>query len=279
MTQRPIGVFDSGVGGLSVLDALVKTLPNEHFVYVGDTAHMPYGERSPEDIKRLVHGIERFLIDSCNAKMLVVACNTSAGILADYWQNGCSVPVVEPVLPISNWLKLQDKKQYQRIGLLATQGTINSGRYQQMLEQNGFEVFPVSCTGFAKLVEDNQFATPQGQALLKTFLEPLVEKQVDAIILGCTHYPFALEVLRRIWDELSFDKKVEWLDPALWMAVETEGLAVIKNKAENQALMTAFYVTGSSEDFDRTANALKFKTLMPLPSKSLAFPIVAGRLS
>lgn len=272
MTQRPIGVFDSGVGGLSVLDALVKALPNEHFVYVGDTAHMPYGERSPDEIRRLVQGIERFLLDECKAKMLVVACNTSAGILADYWRSGCPVPVVEPVLPITDWLGAQGEKTPRTVGLLATQGTVNSGRYQAVLEKRGINVVPVVCTGFAKLVEDNRFDTSEGHALLKTFLEPLAAQGVDAIILGCTHYPFALSLLKTLWEEVNPEKNVEWLDPAQWMATAVQGLAADNGKQSQCGLKTDFYVTGNPDSFDQTAMQLNLKTLRLTKATLLVLP-------
>ncbi len=270
-TASPVGIFDSGVGGLSVLDVLRGVLPNEDFVYVGDTAHMPYGERSPQEIALLAKGIVRTLVQTYQVKCIVVACNTSAGILSDYWrlaasENGCPVMAIEPAGPICEVLAREDR--YESLGLLATQNTVHSDLYGKTLRslKPSAQLTSVACLGLAKLVEDGEVDSPSGRELLLGFLEPLVSASVEAIILGCTHYPFATSVIAEL---LPADRPIELLDPALEMGKLLQ--AQLSDKGlRNQNTKTGelrYLVTGNPKAFDASAKRLPLKNLAHIVSE------------
>lgn len=187
----PIGVFDSGVGGLTVVRAIIDALPGESVSYLGDTAHAPYGPRAPEQVRDLALAVARQLADE-RAKLLVVACNTAAaagapGVVADQ----LGLPVVEVIGP------------HGRIGVIGTLGTIGSGAYQRVFaaQDAALRITVAACPSFVDFVERGVVRGRQLVGLAQAYLAPLQYAQVDTLVLGCTHYPLIAPVLQEVMGE------------------------------------------------------------------------------
>ncbi|HEY5996122.1 MAG TPA: glutamate racemase [Candidatus Deferrimicrobiaceae bacterium] len=199
--DRPIGVFDSGVGGLTVLRELVKTLPQERFVYVGDTARVPYGTKSRETVTRYAIEIANHLIVRHDIKMLVVACNTASSLSLPVLRKIYKIPVVGMVDPCVR--RAAALPQRTAIGVIGTAGTIRSGAYDEALKQAipGAEVRSIACPLFVSLVEEGITANTITRAVVAEYLEPFRIQPPDSLILGCTHYPVLKEPIRELLGE------------------------------------------------------------------------------
>jgi len=194
---QPIGIFDSGVGGLSVLRALRQVLPGEDILYVGDQAHIPYGPRSQGEIQQFSVGITRFLLKK-GAKLILVACNTASAaalhFLREKFQSIAIVgmePAVKPAAQASHTGK---------VGVLATSTTFAGDPYTTLVERfaRGVDLYQSTCPGLVEQVEAGELATPTTRAILEESLSPMLGVGVDTIVLGCTHYPFAVPLIREI---------------------------------------------------------------------------------
>ncbi|MBN9181183.1 MAG: glutamate racemase, partial [Microbacterium sp.] len=188
MNHAPIGIFDSGVGGLTVARAVSALLPRESVLYVGDTAHSPYGPKPIADVRRYSIEVLDALVDE-GVKMLVIACNTaSAAVLRDARER-YDVPVVEVIGPAVRTANSTTRNG--RIGVIGTEGTIGSGVYQDMLGVNeSLTVLAAACPRFVEFVEAGVTDTPEVLAVAEEYLAPLRHAGVDTLVLGCTHYPF-----------------------------------------------------------------------------------------
>jgi glutamate racemase len=188
--DRPIGVFDSGFGGLTVARALMDLLPEEDLVYVGDTARYPYGPRPLSEVQDFAHQIARHLVEQENTKMVVVACNTASAAALDLLRFELEVPVVGVIDPGVRALLRATRSG--RVGVIGTVGTIASGAYQRSVAAlaAGVELRCAACPGFVEFVERGETDTEQVHVLAERLLAPLVTAKVDALLLGCTHYPF-----------------------------------------------------------------------------------------
>lgn len=192
--NAPIGVFDSGVGGLSVLREIRARLPNETLFYLADSGHVPYGEKSPEFIRARCRSIAAFLLER-GAKALVLACNTAtAAGIAELRELYPHLPLVgmEPaVKPAAR------ATRSGVVGVLATTGTLKSAKFAALLDRFASDVRVVTqpCPGLVECVEAGELDTPQTRALLERFVQPLLEQGCDTLILGCTHYPFIKPLL------------------------------------------------------------------------------------
>ena len=191
---KPIGVFDSGVGGLSVLQEIRRVLPQEDIIYYADSAHCPYGLKTPEEIISRSFKICDFLL-SLNCKMLVVACNTASVAGLDLYRQKYPIPIVgmEPAIKPAISATKNGK-----IGVLATGVTLSGNRFSSLLEkyQNGAEVYSQPCPGLVEQVEKGCHNSTETAQLLKNYISPLLDKGVDTIVLGCTHYPFLKGTVR-----------------------------------------------------------------------------------
>ena len=191
MDDRPIGMFDSGFGGLTVARAVIDLLPAERLVYVGDTGHYPYGPRPLSEVRGFALEIARHLVDDHDVKLLVVACNTAAAAapLTELEQT-FGVPVVGVIEPGVRSVAMVT--QSGRIGVIGTVGAIASGAYQRTVARlaPGLELTCAACPGFVEFVERGETASDQVHVLAERLLAPLREAKVDALLLGCTHYPF-----------------------------------------------------------------------------------------
>lgn len=186
MTNRPVGMLDSGLGGISVLAQALRDLPREDFVYFGDTAHIPYGDKDPSEVLRLTRqGVDRLLEHGCKA--IVIACNTATSVAAAQLRQELQLPVIgiEPALKPASLLPGEGQ-----ILVLATQVTLKLPKFQALMERYGDHAVPVPCSGLMECVEDGQLEGERVDALLSELLTPYVDKPVKAVVLGCTHYPF-----------------------------------------------------------------------------------------
>ncbi|SDS05131.1 glutamate racemase [Microbacterium paraoxydans] len=188
MNDAPIGIFDSGVGGLTVARAIRAQLPRESFVYIGDTAHSPYGPKPIADVRRYALEVLDTLVDQ-GVKMLVIACNTASAAMLRDARERYDVPVVEVIGPAVR--RAVSTTRNGRVGVIGTVGTIGSRAYQDMLEVNErLQVFTAACPRFVEFVEAGVTGTPEVLAVAEEYLAPLREADVDTLVLGCTHYPF-----------------------------------------------------------------------------------------
>jgi glutamate racemase len=198
MDSRPIGVFDSGMGGLTVLHECLVTLPHEDFVYLGDGARLPYGPRPLEEIRRFAAEIAGYL-EGLGVKLIVAACNSATAAALPDLQRKLSVPVVGVLAPEAHAAVLATRNR--RIGLLATEATVASGRYVELVHSldAGAELFPVACPRLVPLIEgEDPFGEETAEAV-RAYAAPLREAGVDTVILGCTHYPLIRPVFQRVF--------------------------------------------------------------------------------
>jgi glutamate racemase len=188
--DRPIGIFDSGFGGLTVARALIDLLPDEQVVYVGDTARYPYGPRPAEEVAAFSAEIVSYLVEKEQVKMVVVACNTASAVALEQLRSSCSVPVLGVIDP--GLRSAQQATRNGHIGVIGTVGTIASGSYQRAAARLRISaaVHLAACPGFVEFVERGELESDQVHVLAERLLSPLRERGVDTLLLGCTHYPF-----------------------------------------------------------------------------------------
>ena len=189
-SSLPIGIFDSGIGGLTVANAIHKLLPNEQLVYFGDTAHLPYGDKSPEAIKYYSLKIAKFLLDK-KCKIIVIACNTASSRayndLVDFM--GDEVPIVSVIDPVI--AKITTEEHYKRIGVIGTKSTIKSNLYATKIAAINpeIEVRSLATPLLAPMIEEGFFNNQISSTVIKSYLSSPRLKKIDALILACTHYP------------------------------------------------------------------------------------------
>jgi len=195
-SENPIGVFDSGVGGLTILRAVRQALPRENLVYVADAAHVPYGEKSAAQIRDRTIAIGGFLAQ-LGAKIIVVACNTATAAAIDALRQQLQIPLVgvEPAIKPA-----VAATRSGVVGVLATPATLASERYHSLIERfaTGVRVVAQPCAGLAEHIEHGDLDGERTEKLLRSFVEPLLNEHADVIVLGCTHYPLVAHIVRRI---------------------------------------------------------------------------------
>lgn len=216
-TRRPIGIFDSGVGGLSVAREIRRTLPAEDLLYVADTAYCPYGDRPLEEVRTRALAVGRYL-ERAGAKLVVAACNTASGAALEQLRQALAVPVVglEPAVKTGAAVT-----RNRKLGVMATAGTLASARFARLVRDHahGVEVVPQPCPGLADLVEEGHFDGERLQAWLEQLTQPLKRAGVDTVVLGCTHYAFVSEPIARV-----LGPAVQLVDSAPAIARRTEHL-------------------------------------------------------
>lgn len=197
LDQRPIGLLDSGLGGISVLGEALRQLPNEDYVYYGDTANAPYGDKTPEEVLGLVHqAVERLIELRCKA--IVIACNTATSVSAGKLRQELALPIIgmEPALKPASLLPGEGK-----ILVMATRVTLALPKFQALMAQYGRDAVPVPCPGLMECVERGELEGPQVTALLRQLLGPWLSQPVKAVVLGCTHYPFLRKTIAALFPE------------------------------------------------------------------------------
>lgn len=192
-----IGLFDSGIGGLTVLQQLVRVLPHENFVYFGDTARLPYGEKSRETIIRYSIENSIFLFEK-NIKMLVIPCNTATSFALDKLQQIFSIPVIGVIEPGAESAVATTRNG--RIAVLGTRGTIQSHSYQKAILKHAPNAFilPIACPLFVPLVEENYVDHPATHLIVEEYLKPIRNQNIDTLLLGCTHYPLLKKLIAKV---------------------------------------------------------------------------------
>jgi glutamate racemase len=194
---RPIGIFDSGVGGLTVVSQIKKILPREDIVYFGDTARVPYGTKSKETITRFsVENVE-FLMTH-NVKLIVVACNTASSLSLDFLKKCFKVPIIGVIEPGAKFAGFSTRSR--RIGVIGTQATISSGAYEKAIRRahRSAKVFTESCPLFVPIVEEGWVDQKVARDIADIYLAPLKKAGIDTLIMGCTHYPMLKSVIKKV---------------------------------------------------------------------------------
>lgn len=250
MKNAPIGIFDSGIGGLTVAREIVKQLPNESTIYLGDTARVPYGTRSKEVITQFGFELVKFLLKR-NVKAMVIACNTISAVALSEIEKTSPVPVVGVVKPaVKKAVSVTKNKASllrgnKRIGVIGTQGTIQSKAYENEIKKMdpGIKVFSVGCPLFVPLAEeglDNHEAT---RLVAKDYLDDIIASNIDTLILGCTHYPLLLETISK-----TVGPNVGLVDSAEPTAEELKKILQDRKLLSNNKNPTyEFYVTDAPE--------------------------------
>jgi glutamate racemase len=194
--QKPIGVFDSGIGGLTVVRALLEQLPNENIVYFGDTARVPYGSKSPQVVREYTVDDTDFLL-SKDVKMIVVACNTVSAVALDVVQKRANLPVTGVIIPGAK--AAAEATKNNRIGVIGTHATITSNAYSNELKriQKSAHVFGKACPLFVPLVEEGWLDSKASELIADEYLFPLTIEKIDTLILGCTHYPLLKKTITK----------------------------------------------------------------------------------
>ena len=254
-TNAPIGVFDSGVGGLTVAREIMRQIPNERIVYFGDTARVPYGSKSKDIITKYSIQIIRFLLKE-NVKALVIACNTASAFALDTMQKEFDIPIIGVLKPGA---KVAAKTTVNgRIGLIGTEGTIHSGMYAQFIKsiKPDVEVIGKPCPLFVPLVEEGMLHDTITDQVAERYLSTLKDKNIDTLIMGCTHYPLLRSTIRRVMGE-----SVNLVNPAYETAIELKKLLENKNLAnvcdvDSPSSMYRFYVSDAAEKFKAFANSI-----------------------
>ncbi|HEY3463484.1 MAG TPA: glutamate racemase [Gaiellaceae bacterium] len=196
--SRPVGVFDSGVGGLTVLHECLVTMPHEDFVYLGDHARLPYGPRTRDEVRRFAHEIGLYL-QGLGVKMVVVACNTATSVALPDLQGELEVPVVSVIVPEAH--AAVQAPRNRRVGLLATAATVEAGRYAQLVHalDAGILFHPVACPRLVPLIEGGDPYGEETERAVREYAAPLQAQGVDTVILGCTHYPLIRKIFERVF--------------------------------------------------------------------------------
>jgi len=242
MDGRPIGMFDSGFGGLSVARALIDLAPHEDLVYVGDTGRYPYGPRPQAEVRAFATQIAGWLVDEHDVKLVVVACNTASAAALDVLSGVLPVPVVGVIDP--GVRAVAKATRNRRVGLIGTVGTISSGAYQRAIRSLPvpLELACAACPGFVEFVERGETSSDQVAVLAERLLAPVRDAGIDALLLGCTHYPFLARTIADVMgrdvvlvasaDETAFEVR-DVLDRAgVGRDVDTEGALTVYSSGD-----------------------------------------------
>ncbi|MFM7426488.1 MAG: glutamate racemase [Elainella sp.] len=240
--RAKIGVFDSGVGGLTVLRELYRQLPNESILYFGDTARLPYGIRSQAEIIQFVREILVWMQQQ-QVKMVVMACSTGSALALETVRSEFDIPILGVLLPGARAAVQVGK----RIGVIATPATADSNAYRRAIQEIDAtaQVWQVGCPQFVPLVENNRIQDDYTRQIAKDYLTPLLEHQIDTLVYGCTHYPHLAPVIKSI-----VPRSVKLIDPAVHVVrAAAQELEMLGLRSTRPAVPTQFYVSGCPQTF------------------------------
>ena len=240
-----LGLFDSGIGGLTVVKELLRRAPNVSFLYLGDKARAPYGNKTEETIERYAIEDVSFLVEK-GATEIIIACNTASSLALDHLKE--VFPHVRFFDVISPAIEATSKLGKKKIGVIGTRATIESGVYAQRLKEKGFDVYSAACPLFVYLVEEGWINKPETQRIARTYLATLKQKQIDTLILACTHYPLMQKVIKQ-----SLQKRVKIIDSpsALFESIERDAPELLKPESQ---VTQEFYFTEASPQTDALAS-------------------------
>lgn len=261
MKQAPIGVFDSGVGGLTVAREIMRNLPNEKIVYFGDTARVPYGSKSKETVLRYSRQIVRFL-QTQEVKAIVIACNTASAMALDEIQKEIDIPIIGVVKPGAK--VAAETTRNKRVGVIGTTATVGSHLYRELIQEYDpeIEVIEKATPLLCPLVEEGWLKDTITDQVLMRYLDELLNQNIDSLIMGCTHYPLLRSAMQRLVGE-----KVNLVNPAYETAIRLKELLKERNLAnpghEEEEFPYRFFVSDMAERFTDFAS-----TILPFDVKS-----------
>ncbi len=255
--SSPVGIFDSGVGGLTVMAEFIKQLPNEDVIYLADTARVPYGSRSEEEILKFNREIMDYFVGR-GVKMVIIACGTSSSIAYPVEKDKYTIPVVAMIAPGARAALLATANG--KIGVMATLGTVNSGAFPKAIKEMRAtaEVHQIACPLFVPLIEGGFIEADETRKVAKEYLKPLLKAGVDTIILGCTHYPHIKNMIADL-----AGAGITLIDPAYEVVRDAKGI-LDKNimvKAKTSLAKYEYVVTGSPLQFADAASRLMGKPI------------------
>ena len=248
MDKRPIGIFDSGVGGLTVVNKMLRLLPDERIIYFGDTARVPYGNKSKETVTRFSKEIMKFLL-GFKVKIVIVACNTASSLSLTSLRKSFRVPIIGVIMPGAE--EALKTSRTARIGVIGTDATISSGAYKREIKKMKKDAFVAqqSCPLFVPLAENRHFGDNITLSAAKKYLSPLLEKRIDTLILGCTHYPLLKSAIRKITG-----RGVKLIDSSAAVAKYAGGLLGKKGLLAGPGKKSAaFFVSDEAGNFTKLA--------------------------
>lgn len=264
ISSDAIGVFDSGVGGLTVMQQLIHRLPHERVIYFGDTARVPYGNKGQQTVIR--YSIENTIsLLEKNIKLLVIACNTATALALSKLRELFKLPIIGVIQPGAE--KAAATSRNQRIAVLGTKGTIQSGAYQTAIKQflPQATVFPIACPLFVHLVEEQWFDHAATELIVKEYLRPLIGQNVDTILLGCTHYPLLSAIIQK-----EMGQEVQIVDSASSCAEQVASILRQHNLLATSRHSDHCYYSSDDPEKFRSLGEKLFKS--PLPHVELMQP-------
>lgn len=264
--ERPIGVFDSGVGGLTVAHELMRQLPKESLIYVGDTLRCPYGSRPKQEVKKFTNELVQFLLKK-NVKMIVIACNTATAFTLEELKKQLDIPIIGVIQPGARAAIKNTKNE--KIGIIGTEGTVNSDAYPSALQQinQALDVTSLACPMFVPMVEKGITDGEQAEIVVEETLNPLRRsKEIDTLVLGCTHYPLLEDVIQNVMGE---DVKI--ISSGEETARETSTILEVENLLYTGSRIPkhSFYTTGDLEVFQKISQSIFKKTIKDLQNVTI----------
>jgi glutamate racemase len=255
--ELPIGIFDSGVGGLTVFKEVVSLLPHENIIYLGDTARVPYGTRSPQTVIKYSREITSFLLRK-GIKLLVVACNTSSALSLPALKKENDISIIGVIEPGAR--RAAEMTQNKRVGVIGTEGTVKSRAYEQAIREIDQRITVISraCPLFVPLAEEGWVDNQVARLTAQSYLRPLCDEAIDTLVLGCTHYPLMEGIIREILgDGVCLVNSAQETAKEVQRALEEEKLTSAKKKKGSYR----FYVTDNVERFIKVGERFLGRTL------------------
>jgi glutamate racemase len=247
--KQPIGVIDSGVGGLTVAKEIIRQLPNEKIIYLGDTARCPYGPRTTKEVKRFTWELTSFLLEK-EIKMLVIACNTATAAALDEIRKELKIPVLGVIYPGAR-TAIKRTKNY-RVGIIGTEVTVKSGAYEKALKSLNSRLFVLShaCPKFVPLVESGEYNGTIAEKIINESLKPLLNQNLDTLILGCTHYPLLEPLIKNVMgNEVNVISSGDETAREISAILQYNGILEESEDEPNHE----FFITGSRTIFSKIA--------------------------